>query len=313
MPKLTKPVLVVGVGGAGSRLALQAREALSYDTLLVSNDERDLDDQCPSLKISTESEINPTVQRLRWFTLKESQKIKKALDGYASVVIMCNLAGRAGAAVAPIVSHIAGERNTSCFAIMPFGYEKGKIFSSGVALKRLRGDSDFVVVVDNDAVMKSNPALTPVQCKYIANSALLHAASSLGRFETSGGLGVASAGRFKSDLEESLQSSLKMLCGATGPGRVRRSIIHVMGGDNVPVSLIESIQSMTEQVLGERAQIEIETNSSDEFGIVMVSAVQGTTRFDAYDPLGMIPTESYMDWEEPDCEMDCSLGFYQME
>jgi len=37
------------------------------------------------------------------------------------------------------------------------------------------------------------------------------------------------------------------------------------------------------------------------------------TKFDNYDPLGMIPKEQTLDWETPDCSIDCKLDLYQLE
>ena len=110
--------------------------------MTISQDAEDAD-----IRVSTESVLNPSVHLLRGFALKETQRIRNRLDGYASIVMICNLAGKDGAAMAPVVSNIARGKNVACFAIMPFGYEKGRIFASGVALKRLRADADFVVVV----------------------------------------------------------------------------------------------------------------------------------------------------------------------
>jgi len=55
------------------------------------------------------------------------------------------------------------------------------------------------------------------------------------------------------------------------------------------------------------------TLSSEESKDVMLSSVQGEIRFDKYDPLGMIPSENTIDWDEPDCSIDCELNLKQLE
>ena len=57
---------------------------------------------------------------------------------------MSNLAGKAGAGIGPVVSRICKQeqKNLLSFAIMPFKFEKERIFQSGVALKRIRQDSE---------------------------------------------------------------------------------------------------------------------------------------------------------------------------
>ena len=42
----------------------------------------------------------------------------------------------------------------------------------------------------------------------------------------------------------------------------------------------------------------------------MLSSIQGMTKFDNYDPLGMIPQEDTLDWSTPDCSIDCELDLY---
>ena len=59
--------------------------------------------------------------------------------------------------------------------------------------------------------------------------------------------------------------------------------------------------------------LEIEMSSSDTSKVIMLSSVQGMTKFDKYDPLGMIPQEQTLDWSIPDCSIDCKLDIYQLE
>ena len=54
-------------------------------------------------------------------------------------------------------------------------------------------------------------------------------------------------------------------------------------------------------------------SSTDESKVVMLSSVQGMTKFDKYDPLGIIPEEKTLDWDMPDCSIDCKMDLYQME
>ena len=55
---------------------------------------------------------------------------------------------------------------------MPFKFEKDRIFQSGISLKRLRTNSDCTIIIDNDALLDSNPDLTPQKCYDITNKAI---------------------------------------------------------------------------------------------------------------------------------------------
>ena len=104
-----------------------------------------------------------------------------------------------------------------------------------------------------------------------------------------------------------------MLYDNTSPNAVKKSILYVSGGENIPVGVINSISNLTSGVLNDsNSQVDL-SSTSDESKIVMLSSVQGMTKFDNYDPLGVIPQEDTLDWSTPDCSIDCKLDLYQLE
>ena len=58
--QVKEPVLVIGLGGVGSKLANQAKDTLNSDCLVISNDSRDCSSNRDSIHISTDSIINPS-------------------------------------------------------------------------------------------------------------------------------------------------------------------------------------------------------------------------------------------------------------
>jgi len=159
--QLVEPILLIGLGGVGARLAEKAKKSLNSDCLLISHDQKDLTIE-NSIKISTKSVVNPSTNLIRGSTLETSDKIKKNIANYSTVILMSNLAGKAGTGIGPIVSRICKQeqKNLLSFVVMPFKFEKERIFQSGIALKRIRQDSQCTIVVDNDALLDSNPDLT---------------------------------------------------------------------------------------------------------------------------------------------------------
>ena len=313
--QVKQPILVIGLGGVGSKLALQAKESLHSDCLIISNNTKDISSDIPGIHVSTDSIINPTVQLIRGSSYKLFNEIKSKISNYSSVVLMSNLAGKAGAAIAPVVSEICRESETKLisFAIMPFKYEKDRIFNSGIALKRIRKDSECTIVLDNDSLLDSNPELSPKSCYSIANEAIMHVVKSLEISELSEDTSVLTTSKNGEDLEESLRDSLKMLYDNAPPNSVKRSMLYVTGGENIPVGILNSITSITRGIINEsNAQIDM-APSSEESKVVMLSSIQGMTKFDNYDPLGSIPDENTLDWSTPDCSIDCKLDLYQLE
>ena len=312
--QVKEPILIVGLGGVGSKLASQAKNIVDSDCLIISNDPKDLREDCHSITITTESVVNPSVQLIRGSTYKAVNEIRTIISNYSTVILMTNMAGKGGQAISPVVSEICRESKVGLisFAIMPFKYEKERIFNSGISLKRVRADSDCTIVLDNDSLLDSNPDLSPKECYNIANSAITHVVKSLGKSEFSPNTNILTSSKNGQNMEESLRDSLKMLYDNVSPNAVKRSILYVSGGENIPVGILNSISSLTSGILSE-SSTQIDLTSSEESNIVMLSSIQGMTKFDNYDPLGIIPQENTLDWSNPDCSIDCKLDLYQLE
>jgi len=313
--QVKEPVLVIGLGGVGSKLAVKAKNSLNSDCLLISNDVNDLTSNDSSIHVSTGSVVNPSVQLIRGSTYNVTDEIKSKISNYSTIILMTNLAGKAGSAIAPVVSKMCKEENKGLisFAIMPFKYEKDRIFNSGISLKRLRENSTCTVVLDNDSLLESNPDLNPKTCYDIANSAMLHVIKSLNSSEISNETNIITTSKDGQDIEDSLRDSLKMLYEDAPPNSVKRSMLYVVGGNNIPVGVINSITNLTAGIVNEsNSEIDM-TSTSDNSKIVMLSSIQGMTKFDKYDPLGTIPQENTLDWSTPECSFDCKLDLYQLE
>lgn len=314
--ELHEPVLVIGLGGVGSKLATEASKSFNSNSLIISNDEKDFDSQSHSVHVSTKPVLNPSVQLIRGSTIQSESQIRDEVSQYSSVIIMANLAGKSGAAMAPVVSQICKEENKSVisFAIMPFKYEKNRIFNSGISLKRLKTNSNCTIVIDNDAFLDSNPNLSAKNCYEITNSAILHVVGSLRESSIHEETHLLTTSYSNNDFENSLKDSMKMLYEDAPPNSVKRSMLYVIGGENAPIGMINTISKISGSVLHEEgAQIDVSTSSSEQSKVVMLSSVQGETRFDKYDPLGVIPKENSLDWEEPECSIDCNLDLHQLE
>lgn len=314
--QLTEPILMVGLGGAGSKLATKIHKTLEADCLLISNDRNDFQPDCMTIKVNTESIVNPSMQVIRGFVNAMSDEIKDKISQYSTIVIMANLAGKGGSAMAPIVSQICkGEqKNVISFAIMPFQFEKERIFHSGVSLKRLRENSTCTIVFDNDALLESNPDLTINSCYEIANSAITKIANSLRTSSLPNDTSIVSTSKDALDVETSLKDSIKMLYEDAPPNSVKRSMLYVLGGSNVSIGMLSSVTKIASGIFNEDGtRVDLTTSSSDSSQVVMLSSIQGKIRFDSYDPLGFIPAENTLDWDQPDSSINCELSLYQLE
>jgi len=310
--QLTEPILVIGLGGVGTRLAEKTKKSLNSDCLMISHDKNDITTE-NSIKISTKSVVNPSTHLIRGSTLETSDEIKKNITNYSTIILMSNLAGKAGTGIGPIVSKICKQeqKNLLSFAVMPFKFEKERIFQSGIALKRIRQDSQCTIVVDNDALLDSNPDLTQKQCYDISNNAIESMVHSLKSSEISDNTNILSTSKTADDIEVSLKDSLRMLYEDAPPNSIKRSMLYVYGDGNIPVGILNTISNITGGTFDEDStHIEM---SSEESKVVMLSSIQGETKFDKYDPLGIISSEKTIDWDEPECSIDCELDLKQLE
>jgi len=294
-----EPILIVGLGGVGSKLATKARQSLNGDCLLISNEQKDFHSDSQSITVSTGSILNPSVHSIRGFAYKMSGEIEKVISKYSTIIMVANLAGKGGSAMGPVVSSICKENHKKLisFAIMPFKFQKDRIFNSGIALKRMRVDSDCVVVLDNDALLDSNPDLTQKACHEISNSAILGVMDSIKSTQGFEDINILSTSKDEKDLEVSLKDSIRMLYEDAPPSSVKRSMLYVFGGNNIPIGIQNSVANIANGIFTEN-NTEIHQSSSEKSKVVMLTSINGQTRFDKYDPLGIISAENTLDWQK---------------
>jgi len=311
--EVKEPVLVIGLGGAGIRLASEMRKVLGADSLKISQDKKDVSEH-NSIHISTNSIINPSVQLIRGCAMEQSDKIAEHVSVYETVIIMANLAGKSGAALAPVVSSICKEQNKNVlsFAIMPFKFEKDRIFNSGISLKRLRTNSDSTIIIDNDAVLDSNPDLSVEKCYGITNEAIKCLGTSIKSSELSDDTNILASSRSVNDMEDSVKDSIRMLYEDAPPNSIKRSMLYVYGANKIPVGVINSISNILGGIFDENNS-HVDISASNNTNVVLLSAIQGETRFDKYDPLGVISEDKTLDWDEPETSFNCEMDLRQLE
>ena len=311
--QLAEPVLVIGLGGVGSKLATGAKQLLNADCYLISNDEKDLQPGFSGLHVSTESFVNPSMHLIRGAANAKHDEIRGKISKYSSIVLLANLAGKTGSAIAPIVSQICKEsnKNVISFAIMPFKFEKDRIFNSGISLKRVKTNSNCTIVIDNDALLDTNPDLSPNSCYKITNGAISVVINSLKSDSIPEGTSITSTSKLMNDVETSLKDSIQMLFKDAPPNSIKRSMLYVLGGNDVPVGMLNSITNITSNIFGDNStQVDISSSASEETKVVMLSSIQGETCFDKYDPLGVIPNDKTLDWDEPECSVNIEYGIF---
>jgi cell division protein FtsZ len=318
---IRNPVLLVGIGGAGSKIAQTASTNVGCKCLFISNDRKDLSNKIGiSVLLDSAGWVNPSTGKLRSFAQLRENEIGSAIKGYPTIIVVSNLAGRSGAAISPVVSKLAKQENATVItiAIMPFKFEKDRLFGAGTALRRLRETSDSVIVMDNDAFLDNNPELPQQECYSLTNSAIVEVIASISAGGISPKVNILCTSKVGSNPEASLRDSAAMLYqDVPEPASIKRAMVYVMGGDRVPVGELGRITGYVQGMFREEGSTEVAMSpvmASDGVRVHLVASAPQRTRFDRYDPLGdVIPKENVLDWDDLDSAPDIDLAIPNIE
>ena len=287
---------------------------------MISSDKKDLDENHFSILIHSDSWINPSSYKLRSLAESSSKIIKSALEGFQTVVVFANLAGRAGTAIAPVVcreAKLSCRKLTVSIAIMPFKFENDRIFQAGISLSRLQEYSDCTIILDNDSLLENNPDLSTEQCYEMANNAIYDMISSTFERYARPDLGLLCTSKPDTiDAESSAKDSLAMLCGSMDIASVKKLVLHVVGGQKIQIGTMNSVVNNVRSVLenDDFEGISMHVSNSDETRTHLIASVRGKTKFDKYDPLAqIIPVENVLDWEEMDSCPEIEMAIPNLE
>ena len=84
-----------------------------------------------------------------------------------------------------------------------------------------------------------------------------------------------------------------------------------LSGDKIPVGMIDAASKLLHDACGSSQVVAKHTTGKTQ--LVMASAVIGATRFDSYDPLGQIPSDLTMDWDDLELGLNIDLDLRQLE
>jgi cell division protein FtsZ len=311
------PVLIVGLGGLGRKVALAARCDTGFDFLIVSSDKRDLEDK-NSLYVDCSPWMNPSAFKIRSVFRKHEATIATILSRYKTVIIVSNLGGKTGSAVSPLVCGIA--KHCLCkvisFVVMPFRFEKDRLFASAICLKRINSCSDGVFILDNDAFLEINPDLSSEECFSITNNTLVNIIKLIPSENLCSGSGIISTSRPKElSAEKALRDSIAMLYSSSDPDSLRKSFLLIGNVKERPIGMLNMMVDKLSKMqnIDRLAEVNLLASNNSDRAVNLLTFVEGMAKFDSYDPLAIIPTENYLDWDLPDCHPNFAIPLANIE
>lgn len=151
--------IIIGVGDTGGKITKDLIGKLNSDYLWIKKYGM-MDDSCKkTLEIDVGNVINPSQDQIRKAFLNITNKLWTNFNQNQSVVIIGNLASNFGSAILPVLAKLLRDRRQReviCFAILPFSFEKAKLFRCGVSLAFLSKFVKNIIVIDNDAILRND-------------------------------------------------------------------------------------------------------------------------------------------------------------
>ncbi len=158
---------VLGVGTAGKTIVEKISFALP-DALCVSLDDSEWKIFGGKVReITLSSDIDRSagnVKRLAWLS---SEDITNSFSEVRNVVVISGLGKTVGSSVSPIIACKLKEAGKKVFgiAIMPFKFEKNRLFKAAVGLRKLKNSCEGVIIIDNEDFIEKAPE-TPLLKAY---------------------------------------------------------------------------------------------------------------------------------------------------
>ncbi len=165
--------LIIAVGQTASKITLDITNNRNIDYLLI-NQKKDVSSNSNSIVIDNQSWVNPNPYKVREMFNEKIEQIKKHLDKYSNILVIGNLASKFGIAVIPKLTSLIKSENKKLISIviMPFEFEKNKIYQSGISLNFVSNYSNTTIIMDNQSFLRNNPNLTLLDCYKITNNAI---------------------------------------------------------------------------------------------------------------------------------------------
>lgn len=287
----------MGVGDTGSKITLDIVKKTDVNYLLLKNKKSDKDNS-NNIIIDTPNLINPPISRIRHSLYLKKEEIISKVKDFNSIIIIGNLSSKFGMAVLPIITQFLRNLQIEiiCMVILPFGFEKEKIFRCGTALSFLQIYSDSVIIIDNDMFLRNNIDSNVYDCYEITNSAIKDIIILFFEKHFPDKLNIISSSKTKEKLENMLIEILNMVTDKIDPNKIKQTFMYIFPSkenfDNIQ-TVVESTRKLLDK---SDVEVNFITKNKDTLKMHLVISTQQNL-YDSYDPLKIIPQKNVLDFE----------------
>lgn len=311
---------VAGIGTAGKRVVEKVSFSFS-DALCVTLDDSEwkvLGDKVYEINLPLNLDRSTgNVKRIVWNSVDEISKSFKGLD---TAVVVAGLGGMVGSSAAPIVAQRLKEDRKKVFGItiMPFKFEKNKLFRAAVGLKKMKMICDGVVIIDNEDFVEKAPQTPLLQAFEMENDWISKFISSfLGQkerfslnenevyeFTSANKNNILAIGRAEgSSMAEEATFKVSSSLRRQSKANVGGALMCVVGWKNLSVGDFSTIVSTFRGTTLCDGEVKTGYYPSGERNLTVYAlASVEHTRFDDWDPLSAILGDNELDFD-PCCDM----------
>lgn len=290
-------LLIIGVGEIGSKITMDVINEINSQYLLL-NTKKNSKYISNNIIIDTVSWIKPPISKIRESFFEQIDKISAIVKNYNNILIIGNLASKFGIAIIPLLTNILkiGGKEIFSFVIMPFGFEKRKIFHSGVSLSFINNYSKSTVIIDNNSFLKNNPELSFPECFRITNNAIKDIIISSYHKGFPSEFNVIATCKESDNIEDVFSNSLAMF-NNSNIETIKKSFMFIYPAKE-KIDKIDSIIKTTERITNDiDNEIDIISNT-DNLAKIHLLIQTNNSMFSSYDPLNQfIPPNNFLDFE----------------
>ncbi len=292
------------MGEAGSKITIEIIKEINSEYLLL-NTKKNSKYISKNIIIDTISWVNPPISKIRESFLEQLDNLSAIVKNYNNIIIIGNLASKFGIAIIPLLTNIlykTGGKKIFSFVIMPFGFEKRKIFHSGVSLSFINNYSNSTVIIDNNSFFLNNPELSFPECFRITNNAIKDIVISSYDKGFPRDYNVIATCKESDNIEDVFSNSLAMFTNSNIK-TIEKSFIFIYPAKE-KIDKIDSIIKTIERITNESDnEINIISNA-DNLAKIHLMMQTNNLLFSSYDPLNQfIPASNFLDFE-PETNQD---------